>query len=182
MILPKKRRISPNKGITLSEEWKRNLSKASKGRTYEEIYGDFAEIQKKKRSLAKMGDRNPMKRKEVSQKVRNKLLGRKKSKETRYRMSQSKLGSKNPNWKEGISVEPYTVDWTKTLRRAIRERDKYICQVCNQYGCSIHHIDYKKKNSNPNNLITLCLKCHTKTNFNRENWISYFMDKLYEKL
>jgi hypothetical protein len=84
---------------------------------------------------------------------------------------------KNPQWKGGKSFEPYTVDWTKTLKRSIRERDNYICQICNQYGQFVHHIDYDKKNCSPNNLITLCNSCHTKTNKNREEWIKYFDSK-----
>jgi len=171
-------RISPNKGITLSDEIKQKISKSTKGRTYEEIYGDKAELQKKKRSQAKLGNKNPMKRPEVAQKVRNKLLGGKLSRKTRQKMSKSRLKDKNPNWQGGKSFEPYTIDWTKTLKRSIRERDNYICQLCNQYGNSVHHVDYNKKNCNPNNLITLCKKCHTKTNFNRDYWIDYF--KIHE--
>jgi hypothetical protein len=38
----------------------------------------------------------------------------------------------------------------------------------------IHHIDYNKKNNNLNNLISLCLSCHTKTGFNRSYWEKYF--------
>lgn len=39
-----------------------------------------------------------------------------------------------------------------------------------------NHIDYNKKNCNPKNLITLCRKCHSKTNSNRDYWINYFGD------
>lgn len=85
---------------------------------------------------------------------------------------------KNPNWRGGLSFFPYSVDWTKTLKRSIRERDKYICQLCGasqgNREFSVHHIDYDKKNCNPRNLITLCLKCHLKTNFNRDYWKQYF--------
>jgi len=84
------------------------------------------------------------------------------------------LLEKNPNWLGGKSFEPYTVDWTRTLKKSIRERDHYICKICCADGCFIHHIDYNKKNCNPNNLITLCHSCHSKTNFNRKYWISYF--------
>lgn len=83
-------------------------------------------------------------------------------------------GDKNPSWKGGISFEPYSVDWTETLKRAIREKYNYICQLCNQYGNNIHHIDYDKKNCNTDNLINLCQSCHTKTNHNREYWKQYF--------
>ena len=83
-------------------------------------------------------------------------------------------GKNHPHWKGGISFEPYSIDWTETLKRAIRERDNYICQLCSQYGCSVHHIDYNKKNCNSNNLITLCRKCHIKTNYKRRYWKQYF--------
>jgi hypothetical protein len=85
-----------------------------------------------------------------------------------------KLGLLHPNWNGGTSFEPYTTDWTVTLKRSICERDNYICQVCSQYGNTVHHIDYDKKNCNPNNLITLCKSCHPKTNRNRDCWRKAF--------
>jgi len=88
------------------------------------------------------------------------------------------MGEDNPNWQGGISFEPYSVDWVDTLKRSIRERYKYICQICNSYGNNIHHVDYNKKNCNPSNLICLCRSCHCKTNFDREKWTKYFMNKL----
>ena len=84
------------------------------------------------------------------------------------------VGEKHYNWKGGVSREPYSVDWTNTLKRSIRERDCYTCQICSQYGIDVHHIDYDKKNCNPDNLVTLCRKCHTKTNHNREDWTKFF--------
>ncbi len=84
------------------------------------------------------------------------------------------LGEKNPMWKGGISFEPYSVDWTETLKRSIRERDHYICQLCNQYGNVVHHIDYNKQNCSPKNLITLGLHLIHKVNTNRNYWIKYF--------
>lgn len=84
-------------------------------------------------------------------------------------------GDNHWNWQGGISFEPYSIDWTNTLKRAIKERDKYTCQVCGgQDDLVVHHIDYEKTNCSPENLITLCRGCHTKTNYNRENWLSFF--------
>ena len=81
-------------------------------------------------------------------------------------------------WKGGLSFEEYTVDWNETLKRSIRERDKYICQLCScQQGdnaLDVHHIDYNKKNCNPDNLITLCRSCHSKTNVNRNYWTKFW--------
>lgn len=86
------------------------------------------------------------------------------------------LTQKNPFWKGGVHNEPYPGDWTKTLRRSIRERDKYTCQICGQEPSThVHHIDYEKKNCNPNNLITLCHSCHNKTNTKREYWKRFFV-------
>lgn len=96
------------------------------------------------------------------------------SKKTKQKISKAGMGDKNSNWRGGIWHNSYSVDWTDTLKRSIRERDHYICQLCGKYGYVIHHIDYDKKNCDPKNLVTLCRGCHTKTNYNREYWIDYF--------
>ena len=84
-------------------------------------------------------------------------------------------GNKHPNWRGGISPESYGIDWTETLRRSIRERDKYVCRLCGKQqgdrAFCVHHIDYDKNNCRPDNLITLCSRCHSKTNSNRKLWI-----------
>jgi len=86
-------------------------------------------------------------------------------------------GSKSHLWRGGIE-RVYSIDWTQSLRRSIRERDRYICQLCSEQqgeeAFSVHHIDYDKENCNPNNLITLCRSCHTKTNSKRKYWKQYF--------
>jgi len=105
-------------------------------------------------------------------------LGYKHSKEHNRKISEAERGEKGHNWQGGKSFEPYSIDWTDTLRQSIRERDHYICQLCNKPQCnrlhSVHHIDYDKKNCCPENLITLCVSCNFKVNFNREKWINYF--------
>ena len=68
---------------------------------------------------------------------------------------------KNYFWDGGKSFEKYTLNWTETLKRSIRERDNYICQICSQYGNEVHHKDFDKKNCDPKNLITLCKRCHS---------------------
>ena len=86
-----------------------------------------------------------------------------------------KKGKDHPHWQGGKSFKSYTTDWTETLRKSIRQRDKYTCQICRKEpAIYCHHIDYNKKNCNPNNLITLCKNCHSKTNTNRNHWINYF--------
>ena len=82
-------------------------------------------------------------------------------------------GSGNPNWKGGISKEPYCQDWTKEYKNYIKERDGHKCMnLCcnskNPNGLSVHHIDYNKKNCRKKNLITICRGCNSSANFNRE--------------
>lgn len=107
--------------------------------------------------------------------------GKHHTRETKEKLRLSHLGEKGSNWMGGISFEPYSVDWKKTLKRSIRERDRYSCRVCGKQQGEItfhvHHIDYNKKNCEPNNLITLCNKCHSITNSNRTYW-EYFLKNM----
>lgn len=123
-------------------------------------------------------------RKKMSLSHKNKpsnMLGKKHSKESKEKMKMARTGKikeNASNWQGGKSFEPYSVDWTETLRISIRERDKYTCKICGKKqgdrAFSVHHIDYNKLNCSPENLITLCLKCHLKTNSKRDKWIRYF--------
>ena len=94
----------------------------------------------------------------------------------------SKRGEKHWNWTGGLSHEPYPYYFRETLKRKIRTRDSFICQYCGKWGNSIHHIDYNKNNCEENNLITVCKPCNTKANFNRDNWIKIFKEKICQIL
>ncbi len=107
--------------------------------------------------------------------------GRYHTEETRKQMELNHYdssGKNNSNWQGGISFEPYSPEFDEQLKKLIRQRDGYKCQLCgtpeNGITLNIHHIDYDKKNSSPDNLISLCKYCHTKTNFNRDFWEKYF--------
>jgi len=109
---------------------------------------------------------------------------------------QSLKGKNNPNWQGGISFEPYGKEFNKNLKKQIRKRDNYRCQECfrhqnelfrkvkgrkiKPYKLYIHHIDYNKQNNNPSNLISLCLNCHMQTNYDKQNWMKYFQNKIKE--
>jgi hypothetical protein len=93
-------------------------------------------------------------------------------------------GKLHPHWKDGLSLSKYTSNFSNKLKEQIRQRDKFTCQKCYiteiksvkkfQRKLHIHHIDYDKTNCNKNNLITLCVKCNSKVNFNRDYWYAYF--------
>ena len=95
-------------------------------------------------------------------------------------LRQIMLGKNNYAWIDGRSFEPYPPEFNSILKRMIRESYNYICQSCGQYGNTVHHIDYDKKNCNPDNLINLCRDCNIKVNVNREYWKQYFQNLIYE--
>jgi 5-methylcytosine-specific restriction endonuclease McrA len=98
--------------------------------------------------------------------------GKHHSEESKRKSSEAHRGELSSFWRGGISYEPYSTDWTETLKRSIRERDHYTCQSCGiQQGdiaFDVHHIDANKKNCDPANLVTLCHKCHSKVTVGRK--------------
>jgi len=91
----------------------------------------------------------------------------------------------SPTWRGGKSFEKYGTKWTKKLKEFIRNRDNRTCRECKKtedelaYLLSVHHIDYNKKNNSKDNLISLCRSCHSKTNFNRQDWKKHYINKSY---
>lgn len=86
----------------------------------------------------------------------------------------------------GIPYEltEYGSEFDSSLKERVRFRDGYKCKIC---GCSqlencrqlsIHHIDYNKKNNNINNLVSLCLSCHMRTNYNRNYWKNQILGQI----
>ena len=108
-------------------------------------------------------------------------------------ISEKKKGKLNPMWNNGSSFEPYGLEFNKILKEQIRKRNNYKCQKCFKYQnelfkilnnkfinykLHIHHIDFNKKNNNPNNLISLCNSCHMRTNYNKAYWTNYFQKRI----
>lgn len=104
-----------------------------------------------------------------------------------YKCSQCSLkhrptGENNPSWRGGISFAPYSPEWTSALKQEVRQADNYTCQICGAYQPNrrkmpVHHIDYNKNNSSKGNLITLCIVCHSKTNYKRDQWQKILTEK-----
>lgn len=99
-------------------------------------------------------------------------------------ISKYRSGSKSAAWRGGISFQPYPPDFQKQLKELIRYRDGYKCQICscseieNMAKLSIHHINYNKNDCNPENLISLCRRCHSITNRDRDEWQKFFSKKI----
>jgi len=130
--------------------------------------------------------------KKAKQKISEGKKGKRASPKTEFKKGQNARET-NCNWRGGTSFEPYGLEFNQKLKEQIRRRDHYRCQECFRYQSElftntkagirpyklhIHHIDYDKKNNNPNNLISLCKSCHQQTSFNREDWIKYFQAKI----
>jgi len=100
------------------------------------------------------------------------------------------IGNLNPNWKGGLSFEPYCFLFNKDFKERVREFWNRKCAKCgkteieNGRKLCVHHVDYNKDSCCDNAIplfIPLCNNCHTKTNSNRNYWRKYFIDLIYKQ-
>ncbi|MCK9569747.1 hypothetical protein M0R72_12460 [Candidatus Pacearchaeota archaeon] len=120
-----------------------------------------------------LGDKQPMRKSELRAKVAAK-----------------KNGELNPQWKGGISFEPYCTKFNNAFRNHIRDKFNDLCFNCNKAETvidprkntvrklSVHHIDYNHNsicNGKEWAFIPLCAKCHPLTNFNRWYWFNLWI-------
>lgn len=102
-----------------------------------------------------------------------------------------KYGAGNPNWKGGISYEPYCPRFNNDLKQRVREFFNNECIICgrnkhdNKKNLSVHHVEYNKQaccDGKPAHFAALCSKCHAKTNSNRARWeyiLHIIIDEIY---
>ena len=125
---------------------------------------------------------------EISRRIKTWWEGKHHSKDSCIKMSESRKGEKNYRWLGGISFLPYTREFNRQIKDLIRDRDNHVCQNCGvpeielTRKLDIHHIDYRKWNCLPTNLISLCGKCHVSSNSNRSYWTSYFTTLLNRRV
>lgn len=151
---------SPRKGVKLSDETKRKISIARKGKPNPLV---SAKLTGRKQSPEHI-------RKRVK-----KLVGKKRTIKTRLKMSkaQKKLRENHTRWKGGIT--PINEKVRKSLeyklwRKAVFKRDDYTCVWCGQRGGKLQ-ADYIKPFAlfpelrfAIDNGRTLCQRCHKTTN------------------
>lgn len=166
------------KGRKLSPEWIKKMSKSLKGR---KVWN---------KGLTKQTDERIRKSDELRRATRirdgtyiawNKGITSQIDKRIPYK-------ERHGNWMGGISFEPYTSDFDDMFKEQIKERDNLACQLCNlseedsvllcKRGLVVHHIDYNKKNSFPQNCVTLCNRCNVLVNKDREIWTKHFQELL----
>lgn len=129
----------------------------------------------KKGMLRRWEDMPESRRKEISEKFlgeNNPMFGKKRPDLSKRNRESIRSGENHWNWKGGISRGKHyggkIVEW----RKKVFKRDKYTCQTCGVVGGDLeaHHIrsfsKYKKLRYILSNGVTLCKKCHKKT----DNW------------
>lgn len=140
------------------------------------------DFQRKEEMSKRMsGENNPAKRPEVREFLSKKMKERIITDETKNKISKiveelwknqeyidKHCGENHPQWIGGLSE--YPKEFNNKLKEMIRQRDNYQCQLCFKFQdkldtrLDVHHIDYDKKNCNEDNLISLCKRCHRRTN------------------
>ncbi len=193
------------KGKKHTEEHNKNISEGNKGRIVTEITRlKISEGNKGKIHTDEQNKKNSEFQKErFKNKENHPMYGKQQNLKSRQRISETKIknglskGKNNPmygkrlelasNWQGGKSFEEYGIEFNKELKQQILERDNYTCQdpnckIENPKRLHIHHIDYNKKNNNSENLITLCISCHIRTNYNREYFAEFYQNIMMDKL
>jgi len=84
--------------------------------------------------------------------------------------SENRVGENSARWMGGKSFEPYPPTFNIQFKRQIRQRDKHKCALCNEPARCVHHINYIKNDTVPENCITLCRSCHAATGGKRDYW------------
>lgn len=176
----RKKMSSTRTGKKFSEEHKRKISDGNKGRISSMKGKKHSEESKRKISQALKG--------KMPENIKDIAGWNKGLKRWWDNPAQFKKGKDHILWKDGKSFEPYTPEWTKTLKLAIRQRDNFTCQKCGiteeehleKLGrvLSVNHIDYDKTNCDPKNLNTLCVGCNSSVNTNREYWTNFFQQQM----
>jgi hypothetical protein len=159
--------IFRNKGKIVSEETKLKISQTLKGR-------QFTELHKQRLSAAQKGKLGHM-------------FGHHHLEATKEKARHCKLRERNPNWKNGVSFEPYCPKFNDEFKERVRAFFGYQCQMCGhvwQEGekrLSVHHVNFDKQ-SCCNDVIPLfvplCSSCHNKTQKNRIFWEYWFTEMI----
>ena len=178
--------MAQKKGYKQTEEHRRKISEANKGKI-------VSEETRKKLSELRKGKKHPMFGKHHSEESKKKNSdahkGKTASVETRKKLSELRKGEKHPRWNPNKTDEerlderhyPAYYDW----RMQVFERDSSTCQKCGDDrggNLEAHHIEGYSYNKElqvvVENGITFCEKCHK--NFHKTYGIESTAEKVRE--
>lgn len=113
--------------------------------------------------------------------------------ETRAIWSSMRSGEDNPQWRGGISFEPYCPKFNDEFKRRVRAFFDYRCIMCGKHEqeiwekLSVHHIEYNKSaccDGLPVQFAGLCRKHHSMTSHgDRQRWedlLHRVIDEVYD--
>jgi hypothetical protein len=152
-----------NIGRVVSVETRAKISSGKTGHS-------TSEETRRKRSISMRGKNKYKRTEETRAKMSKAKIGHTESEETKANRSRRWTGSGNPRWVGGVSAEGSrrigNYLW-KRLRKEILERDNYTCQCCEKstdVKFQVHHkVPWRlTHNDGKENLVTLCMSCHTK--------------------
>ena len=163
-------KVGSHRGKKLPREHCENISKALKGKPNGRLGKKLTIETKMKISMANKG--KPSNRR-----------GTHLSLETRKKIGDSQRGCNAPNWKGGVSKEPYCEKFDEPFKERVREFFGRVCVECgmleldNGEKLSVHHVNFDKMaccNKKTPMFVALCHSCHSKTNYNRTYWEKHF--------
>lgn len=160
----------------LSEETKRRISEAKKGKPIPEWQRQYlSELFKGRKLPAEVGIKGGNARRgikfseERKRKLSEAAIRRYSSIEERIKTSERQRGEKASNWKGGVTPINKTIRHSihfRLWREAVFSRDDWTCQKCGSRGGNLHPHHIKPFATYPelrfaiDNGITLCAVCH----------------------
>jgi hypothetical protein len=168
-------------GKPCPENVREKLSKAMRGKRHSE------ESKNKMRELNKGKHLSEETRKKISESNKGRIhseVSRKKLSKTNKRLYLDKQWYGSVKYFDGPQ---YCEKWNENLRERVRLFFDRRCVVCGkpegENKLCVHHVNYNKNmccDDSPRVLIPLCSSCHSKTNYNREYWKTYFTNMVNE--
>jgi hypothetical protein len=96
-----------------------------------------------------------------------------------------RCGVESPQWKGGISFEPYCPKFNKEFKERVRAFFNHTCVECatpqTVKKLHVHHVNFNKESCCDPSIplfVPLCDSCHGKTNFNRGFWTYWFTEMI----
>ena len=164
-------------GTKLSEETKQKISNSNRGKKWS------AETRQKLSECRKVENLSTETRRKMSESAKKNMSPEKRQKISAFHKERLKNPEENPNWRGGLSFEPYCIRFNNEFKERVREYFNRCCYVCgkneidNKAKLCVHHINYNKEtccdDSKPL-FVPLCRNCHGKTNFDRNYWQEFF--------